>query len=123
MSSAVKRPLRRSFNWRSPRRSVAHAEAIRATDSYPSPLQRLRVRACRSASVVLASSSVVQLVQKLPRAVKNGFDGSNRPQITLPHMHSMTGLPALSRMSCPASSRAQSWFSNRTNSCGNPRAS
>ena len=33
--------------------------------------------------------------------MKNGFDGSNRPQITLPHMHSKTGLPAPSRIVLP----------------------
>ena len=47
----------------------------------------------------------MQLVQKLPWAVKNGFDGSNRPQITFPHMHSISGLPALSRTTAPLLSR------------------
>ena len=51
------------------------------------------MRAWRSASLVLASSSLVQLVQKLPLGVKNGRAGLNRPQRMLPHMHSRTGLP------------------------------
>ena len=55
----------------------------------------------------------MQLVQKFPWAVKNGFDGSNRPQITLPHMHSIMGLPACRGWAAPASSRAQSRFSTR----------
>ena len=93
---------------------------MRATDSYPSPLHRLRVLACRSFSVVLASSAVVLLLQKFPRLVKNGFEGSKRPQITLPHMQSRTGLPALSRIGRPSLSHAHNLFSARTNSAGNP---
>lgn len=35
------------------------------------------------------------LLKKLPFELKNGFAGSTRPQITLPHMHSMYRLPYL----------------------------
>ena len=34
----------------------------------------------------------MQFDQKLPREVKKGFDGSKRPWITFPHMHSMMGV-------------------------------
>ena len=44
-------------------------------------------------------AALVELVQKLPRAVKKGLAGSKRPRSTLPHMHSRTGLPSLSRCS------------------------
>ena len=42
--------------------------------------------------MVVASNCVVPFVQKLPCAVKNGLAGSNRPQITLPHMQSRIGI-------------------------------
>jgi hypothetical protein len=47
--------------------------------------------------VVAAKSLVVLSVTKLPNSVKNGLDGSKRPRMTLPHMHSSTGLPKSSR--------------------------
>jgi hypothetical protein len=40
---------------------------------------------------VVAAKSLVVL------SVKNGLDGSKRPRMTLPHMHSSTGLPKSSR--------------------------
>ena len=33
----------------------------------------------------------MQFVQKVPFGEKKGFEGSKRPWITLPHMHSMIG--------------------------------
>ena len=70
-----------------------------------------------------AGPTIRYFVQKLPLWVKKGRLGSNRPQSTLPHMHSSTGLPWLSRSgSCPAS-RAHNWPSARTKCGGNPRVS
>ena len=59
------------------------------------PLIRLFLRARFGVRPVklsdLCARDVVQFVQKLPLGEKKGCDGSNRPWITLPHMHSMTG--------------------------------
>jgi hypothetical protein len=65
----------------------------------------------------------VQFVQKLPAAVKKGFVGSNRPRITLPHMHSIKGLPMPSRRGCPEASRTHSSFSRSTKLSGKPLVS
>lgn len=95
---------RRSWSCNSPTVSSPTRRGTSATDSYPSPLQRLRVRPWRSFSLVDLSRSVVQLLQKPPPSVKKGRVGLVRPHRILPHMHSSTGSPASSRTSCPVSS-------------------
>ena len=113
MLSAENRPFRRSFNCRRPDRLFSVVQGYQGYGLVSAPLHRLRVPDWRSASVLLASMSVVPLLQKAPRVVKNRLEGSNRPQITFPHMHSMTGSPWSSRMILPERSRAQSFVSGK----------
>ena len=92
--------------------SSSDRSGISATDSYPSPLHRFLVRLWRSFSVLVARSSVVQFVQKLPPCEKNGKEGSVRPCKTFPHMHSMIGYPEWSLIIVPSVFLAQREFSS-----------
>ena len=96
---------------------------IRAIDWYPSARHTPRENIRRCSPDNDSSRADASEVQKLPHPVKHGIAGSVFPEITLPHMHSRSGMPPPARSGMPPASLAQRELSVRRWVGANPELS